>query len=159
MKTKSIYIAALFLAGAFASCQKDPIGPDNAAAGIAKTGSMTTSQTTARMIVHYQVGVYQTLSKPMCGSYAIEITNSAGVPVAPAQRYLPTQVHYFFSEMVTSPTGIRIARLVESGQPEERVSCPNRLYAQPETQNLTFRDGKAYFFYLYPTYDPLQIPQ
>ena len=91
MKTNILYIAALVVAGALVSWQKEPVRPDAAPAGSMKAIPEGTPTVTHNMIVHYQVNVFQSISAPICGTYLVEIVNSNGQLVDAPKVFKPSQ--------------------------------------------------------------------
>jgi hypothetical protein len=157
MKTKTLYVAALLIAGALSSCQKDAVEPSASAAGTIKTTG-TESQVATMVTVHYQVTISQSISAPICGTYLVEVTNSAGQVIDKPQRYIKEQRNYFFTEKTASGITVRVARLINTASEGDLSFCPNVLNTQPDKETVNLKTDKAYFFNLYPTYQKSANP-
>jgi hypothetical protein len=151
MKTNILYIAALVVAGAFMSFRTDAVRTDPAA----EVSMKAAIPEGINMIVHYQVNVSQSISAPLCGTYMVEIVTGTGQIVGTPQLYQVNKNTYFITEQVHTGTGIRVARIVQVTAPDGSF-CVNSLVTHPDAKNLTFVDGMAYFFNLYPTYNQKQ---
>ncbi len=79
----------------------------------------------------------------------VMVTNSAGVAVAPPQRYVPDHNGYYFNEVPDLPADYRIARLVSETIPGVPV-CNNQLVTPFDKEFLSFGPGLSFQFNLFP---------
>ena len=155
MKTMKFVLAAMILSVAVISCQKDDIGP-SAPAGDLKSNITNDpiAQPPVTTLVRYDVTVHWIIAQPLCGKYQVKVVNSAGVPVAPGQDYIPGINSYKFTEFTNQTTGTRKAVLVQVNIDSKGV-CQYNLYTEDDTHFIRFKSGLTNYFDLYPSFNPV----
>ena len=119
-------------------------------AGFAKNNNdLNNSNANPKVQVNYEVVVHFGIEESLCNTYQIEILDSKGAQVAPAQVYTLDNTMYKFEEQTNQTKGVRIARLVMV-QFGPHYICENELFSTPDVKVIEFHDGNTYRFDLYP---------
>ena len=99
-------------------------------------------------IIH-QVFIHATISKSICNTYLVKVSDETGRLVASPQIFVPGVSKYVFNENGTLKGRKRIATL-ELSLYSGHYTCPNDFFTPPDVKVGPFEIGQIVSFDLYP---------
>jgi hypothetical protein len=97
----------------------------------------------------YHVIIHPAISKSICNTYLVKVSDETGHLVAPPQIFIPGVNKYLFYEFNTAKGRNRVATLELSLYPGH-YTCPNDFFTPPDVKVGPFEIGQIYTFDLYP---------
>jgi hypothetical protein len=117
--------------------------------GFAKKTDFPDTKSSKSVGIIHQVYIHPTISKDMCNTYLVKVSDETGRLVAPPQIFVPGVNKYVFNEKGTVKGRQRIAML-ELSLYAGHYTCPNDIFTPPDVKVGPFEIGQIIMYDLYP---------